>query len=356
MAQIQDHLGNTFASVQEMANHWHIPDSTLQARLKKMPVKEALTLTTQDLRGKSIQDHKGQNWPSVKAMCTHWGINTALYYGRIKCGYSIEQALTEPIMEQPKNSKIITDHMGNTFVSISELCKHWNVRRSTYNIRIKQGWSIKDALTTPPSKINSTEKQQWTDHIGNTYESLNAMCATYGITHHTFSTRVQKLGWSVEQALNADITIHSNETSDPFGNTFPTSRDMYNYYNITESVYKYRTQKCHMTQKQALTHIPKNKKINEHLTVKRIIEYPYYAVLIDDNEDIWTFHQIIHYYHQNVMSPIPDTKITDSHLNVQKCIEFPNYEVLFDNKPAIWDYWKIINYRKNNNFGLSFQK
>ena len=356
MAQIQDHLGNTFASLQEMADHWHIPDSTLSARLKKMPVKEALTLTTKDLIGKTVKDHKGQTWPSVKAMCSHWGIDTALYYGRLKCGYSIEQALTEPIMDQPRNSKTITDHTGHTFSSVSELCKHWNIGRSTYNARIKNGWSIKDALTTPRSEINSTQKMLCTDHLGNQYESLNAMCAAYGITHHTFHTRVQKLGWSLEQALNPDISIHSNETSDPFGNIFPTSRDMYNYYNVTESVYKYRTKKCGMTQTQALTHIPKNKKIDVRLTIKHEIEYPYYAVLIDDNEDIWTFHQIIQYYHQNIMSPIPDTKITDPHLSIQKCTIFPNYEVIFDNETQIWSYWKIIEYRRNSNFGLSTQK
>ena len=46
----KDHLGNTFASMQEMADHWHIPDSTLGARLKKMSIEEALTLKSEQLK------------------------------------------------------------------------------------------------------------------------------------------------------------------------------------------------------------------------------------------------------------------------------------------------------------------
>ena len=104
---------------------------------------------------------------------------------------------------------------------------------------------------------------------------------------------------------------------------------------------------------EALTKIPKGKKIDEHLLVKRQIEYPYYTVFINGKEDIWTFNQILAYYHQNIMSPIPTTKIKDIHLTIEKCTSFPNYEVLFDDKPEIWDYWKIIQYRKDTNFGLS---
>ena len=349
----KDHLGNTFASMQEMADHWHIPDSTLGALLKKMSIEEALTLKSEQLRGKTITDHTDKTWSSVTAMCKAWGITTALYYGRIKCGYSIEQALTSPLTKQPRNSKTIIDHKGNEFASVSDLCKHWGIGRSTYNARIKNGWSMKKALTTPCAKINSMEKQEWTDHLGNKFESLNAMCKAHDVTHHTFRTRIQHLGWSLEDALNPNISIHNNETKDPFGNIFPTSRDMYNYYNITESIYKYRTQKRHMSPFEALTRIPKGKKIDEHLLVKKQIEYPYYTVLFNKKEDIWTFNQILAYYHQNIMSPIPTTKIKDIHLTIQKCTSFPNYEVLFDDKPEIWDYWKIIQYRKDTNFGLS---
>ena len=349
----KDHLGNTFASIQEMADHWHIPDSTLSARLKKMTVQKALTLTTKELQGKNVKDHLGQEYTSVTAMCEAWGITTALYYGRIKCGYSVERALTEPIMEKPRNSKTIKDHLGNEFHSVSDLCKHWNIGRSTYNARRKNGWSVERALTTPCAKINSMKKQEWTDHLGNKFESLNAMCKAHGVTHHTFRTRIQHLGWSLEDALNPVLSINNNETTDPFGNTFPTSRDMYNYYNITESIYKYRTQKCKMSQIEALTRIPKNKKINEYLTIDHQIEYPYYAVFIDGKKDIWTFNQILTYYHQNVMMPIPKNKIKDPHLTVLECTTFPDYNVIFDGEKQIWDYWKIIRYRRDTNFGLS---
>ena len=37
----------------------------------------------------------------------------------------------------------VTDHLGNQFESISQMCKHWGVRHNTFKLRRnKMGWSI----------------------------------------------------------------------------------------------------------------------------------------------------------------------------------------------------------------------
>jgi hypothetical protein len=45
--------------------------------------------------------------------------------------------------------KQCTDHLGNEYPSITAMCKAYNIPTQTYGMRIKQGWSVKDALTTP---------------------------------------------------------------------------------------------------------------------------------------------------------------------------------------------------------------
>lgn len=351
----QDHLGNTFPSIQAMSDHWHIPESTLHARLQRMSVEQALTCSTDSLRGKPITDHQGNLFPSVHAMCQHYGLTTAVYYGRLRCGYTLEKALTSDKQLQPGNSRTITDHTGKTWPSVSKMCEHWGIKRSAYNARIKTGWSIKNALTTPTAAFAATQSI-WQDHKGNSYASLKDLCSAYGIARHTFYTRINKLGWTLERTLTEPMVIAGDEIQDPFGNTFPTNRDMYNYYNVPESLYKHRTQKIGLSPKEALTRLAKNKTIDNHLTVLRCIEWPYHVVRIDGIEDIWTYNQILHYYHQHVMQPVPASKLQDAHLKVLACRKFPDYDVLIDNHPEIWTYWEIIQYRHASNYSLSNRK
>ena len=40
-----------------------------------------------------------------------------------------------------------TDHLGNKFNSIKDMCKYWNVNVKTYTTRYKKGWSLKESLT-----------------------------------------------------------------------------------------------------------------------------------------------------------------------------------------------------------------
>ena len=45
--------------------------------------------------------------------------------------------------------KSVTDHKGVKFNSIKEMCEAWDITPATYSARIKQGWSMQIALTTP---------------------------------------------------------------------------------------------------------------------------------------------------------------------------------------------------------------
>lgn len=48
--------------------------------------------------------------------------------------------------------KVVTDHSGNIFYGIHEMCKHYGVRLITYKRRIDKGLSVYMALTAPSHK------------------------------------------------------------------------------------------------------------------------------------------------------------------------------------------------------------
>lgn len=350
-----DHLGQEFPSMSAMAKHWEISNSTLQRRLKTMQlsVKQALTLSTEACRAlsRNCTDHTGRSFASKADMCKHWKIPSDIYFSRLGIGWSQEKALTTPVNSKPKNAKEITDHEGNRFLSISDMCKHWNMTRSTYNARIKSGWSAKDALTTPQKQVNIT-KQTWQDHLGNQYESLNQMCKTYGITHHTFYTRLNRLGWTLEKSLTTPQVINSTECTDNMGHIFPTLADMSHYYHIPAYKLQGKSLSDEELQKCLTSGFSNGMNIGT-MTIKQCIEFPYYLVKQQQHEIVVTFNTILQEFHNHNFTPIPNGKLQDKRLSIHQSIEFPYYEVLFDGQHEIWSYWQIIQYRKESNFGIS---
>lgn len=76
-----------------------------------------------------------------------------------------------------KNNTYV-DHIGNTFVSLTEMCKHWNIKVIVYLTRIKHGWSQIDALTIPVRNL--------TDHEGNEYDATGEMCKHWNISRASY--------------------------------------------------------------------------------------------------------------------------------------------------------------------------
>ena len=48
---------------------------------------------------------------------------------------------------------VVFDHLGNRFSSIRAMCFHWKISDFTYRMRRKKQWSIEQALTTPVMKL-----------------------------------------------------------------------------------------------------------------------------------------------------------------------------------------------------------
>ena len=53
------------------------------------------------------------------------------------------------------------DHTGREFASITKMCYFWGISEQLYSSRLKAGWSVEKALTTPKSKY---EKYFKTNH------------------------------------------------------------------------------------------------------------------------------------------------------------------------------------------------
>ena len=199
------------------------------------------------------KDHLGNTFLSITAMCKHYGISPDTFNKRRnEKQMSIEEALTTPVEKRQTGS--CKDHLGNVFPSKKAMYKHYGISKKTYVNRIeKRHMSLKAALTTP---LEKTPNELCKDHLGNEFPSVKAMCKHYGISPTTFRDRRNKKHMSIKDALTTPVTPmrkHKGSCKDHLGNEFPNKKAMCKHYGISSTVFNYRRNKTHMSLKDALT-------------------------------------------------------------------------------------------------------
>lgn len=195
--KVQDHLGNEYSSISDMCRAYGTNCAAYTARRKKgLSCEEALVSSLH-----AVKDYKGVEYRSIHDMCSAYGVTEDAYYSRIKRGWSLKDALTRELSEVGLRCPKQTDHLGNEYSSISEMCKAYGIMDETYRYRIKHGFSVEEALTMPLQRegICGTH-HKCTDHLGKEYDSKKEMCEAYGINYCTYKKRINR-GLSVKDAL-----------------------------------------------------------------------------------------------------------------------------------------------------------
>lgn len=97
---------------------------------------------------KPCQDHYGNHYDSIKELAIAFNINPETLSRRLKVfGWSTEKALTTPVKKN--GGQLCSDHTGRKFRSVTQMCEYWHIERKTYTYRVSHGMSIEEALTTP---------------------------------------------------------------------------------------------------------------------------------------------------------------------------------------------------------------
>ena len=190
-----DGLGNTFKNIGDMCKFHQVSTTTyrLKTRAGLSPREIFSNVSRKGLRTKftvPCKDHLGNEYPTTRAMCEAWNIDYDLYLARLRNGFSVQKAL-EKLTPRDKDAALynglvdingveyktltamcqalsipadtsnpvkrhsrVSDHVGNKFTSVNAMCKHWDVNLGTYKYRVKHGLSVEEALT---KKINRKE-------------------------------------------------------------------------------------------------------------------------------------------------------------------------------------------------------
>ena len=108
----------------------------------------------------------------------------------------LEKQFDKNLMDKRK-SRYVTDHKGNSYRNVQEMCGNYGIKPATFRARMRNGFTLEEALTTAIGKLR---KGQVADHLGNTYATIKEMCSFYGVNNSTYLCRIRK-GYTVEEAL-----------------------------------------------------------------------------------------------------------------------------------------------------------
>lgn len=103
---------------------------------------ESLDEQSKNKRWTQYVDYEGKSVKLID-LCKEKGIKRGLVYGRLKKGWSIEDALNEP----PKEHKNVVIY--GVSKPLYEHLKFYNTKYSTYKYRVEKGWTPEKAITLP---------------------------------------------------------------------------------------------------------------------------------------------------------------------------------------------------------------
>ena len=162
---------------------------------------------------KPCRDHLGNEFKSKAALCRYYGISAELFTQRQLKGMSLEDSL-KPAGISPWAGKKCKDHLGNEFKTRKAMTQHYNVPFNVFSTRLYNGWSLKDALTTPVrSRIASKPSSTLVLSIG--YEDFKEV-RTEGLYY------VDKTGL-IEQLLTTKAKVTLFTRPRRFGKTLNMS-------------------------------------------------------------------------------------------------------------------------------------
>lgn len=153
----------------------------------------------QDILIQCRTGHNGIVYGSVDEMLKAYGISRQEYKKLLA-----EKGSKDEVLRSCRRKRKVTDHLGNSYENTADMCKAYNIKRSTYFSRLDSGWSLKDALEKPVDYRFSVGKSVIYDHLGNTYKSISEMCRAYGVKRSTFDERMSG-GWSLKDALEKRV-------------------------------------------------------------------------------------------------------------------------------------------------------
>ena len=146
-------------------------------------------------------DVGGLSFESIGQAAAHFGIDPTVFGLRLnRLGWTPEEAaeLVERETFGRRNKQFVIVHGGvrYEFESIPSAANHFNVKTGTVRARLKAGWSISEACTSPVKKTKEAVNYQ-----GQSFSSLRKLAAVLDVSYQSLSYYKRNSGLALEDII-----------------------------------------------------------------------------------------------------------------------------------------------------------
>lgn len=208
--EYEDSDGNKFKNKTELANFHNMSDVRYYRLMKSGYTLEDDENHKCYVRSCNVvTDPFGKTHRTLNNMLKYYDISKSSYFGYIVTGRTLKDLLIDKMngRVQRFNKGVgqysTMDHLGKVYESLSDMCRHYRIDIEALRTRLLSGWTLEKALTYPVKDVD-TEARKSEDHLGNRYNSITSMCKSYGLGIDTYKYRIKK-GWTVEKALTTPV-------------------------------------------------------------------------------------------------------------------------------------------------------
>ena len=209
-AEYMDSDGNRFKTKIELANFHSMSDNRYYELIKSgLSLEDDKNHKFGVGSCNVVTDPFGKTHRTLQKMLEFYDIPKSSYFGYIVTGRTLNDLLLDKMnsrvqkFKRGRSSCTVVDHLGKVYESVSDMCRHYKINIGALKGRLLAGWSLEKALTSPVKDVN-TEARKSEDHLGNRYNSIASMCKSYGLNTDTYEYRIKE-GWTVEQALTIPV-------------------------------------------------------------------------------------------------------------------------------------------------------
>lgn len=211
-----------------MCERYGIDLTVFQQRQKRgWDLQRSLSTSVKD---RVCRDHLGNKFDSFSAMASHYGISPSVLYNRVRRGMPLEVAVTFKVTS--KTNEVYKDYKGVEYKSLKLLCAAYGITVTTYTSRFYKGWGLKKILTTP------VHYNPCKDHLGHVFDNKKQMLKHWGIDYNTYYRKHKLMGWSLEDTLTAGKS--KKVWIDHLGKKYRTQAIMCEQYGILVSTFNSR--------------------------------------------------------------------------------------------------------------------
>ncbi len=183
--------------------------------------------------------YNGKEYSSESELARVYGIKITTFSYRLKEGWTIDEALG--VVKRQHGRSVPIRYGGKEYSSKSELARAYGTNIKTFSYRLKKGWTIDEALGVVKRQHGNGKLIRYD---GKEYLSKSELARVYGINITTFSSRLKK-GWTIDEALGVvENPQHGRSIPIRYGGKEYVSRaELARVYGINIMTFSYRLKK-----------------------------------------------------------------------------------------------------------------